>query len=150
MPHEKDSVTVVGEVPLIDFGDEVQETTVLGWGEDRMRVEEPTPGEKLKLLLSQMDAEIRQVTPISVVNDVKETEVHAVGWRAGRERGFRDAGNRSPLPLPSTSAPASPEREEESPPTPPLRLTRTVFSSARKVSGEREHVVRRVLSIYSR
>jgi len=145
MPNEKDSITVVGvgmgaggrqdEEPLIDFGD------------DGFRPGEPTPGDKLRMLLSQMDAEIRQVTPVipsprlvspvPVVVPVKEVG----GWRDGRRRGFEKVDERSRSPSP----PASPEREEESPPTPPPRITRTFMNPVRRVSGERKSRLRRYL-----
>lgn len=128
MPHEKESVTVVGgmdEEPLIDLGDE----PVGG---------EPTPGDKLRMLLSQMDAEIRQATPVipRLLSPVpsKEKDSGQGGWRDGRRRGFRKVDERSRSPSP----PPSPEREEESPPTPPPRITRTFLHPTRRVSGERE------------
>lgn len=131
MPHDKDSVTVVGgvdEEPLIDFGDE----------DGGIGGTEPTPGAKLRMLLSQMDAEIRQATPVipRTITPIQnlEVEVGRGGWRDGRRRGFEKV-ERSPSPSP----PASPERdEEESPPTPPPRITRAFLNPGRRVSGEGE------------
>ncbi len=144
MPADKDSVTVVGgleeeEELLIDFGDD---DGVQGGGV------EPTPGDKLRMLLSQMDTEIRQATPVvsRLVSPVRAQEVEVEkdvgrgGWRDGRRRGFGKVEERGRSPSP----PPSPEREDESPPTPPPRMTRTFLQPGRRVSGERECLLRKV------
>ena len=141
MPHDKDSVTVVGgvdEEPLIDFGDE----------DGGIGGTEPTPGDKLRMLLSQMDTEIRQATPVvsRLVSPVPAQEVEVEkdvgrgGWRDGRRRGFGKVEERGRSPSP----PPSPERKDESPPTPPPRMTRTFLQPGRRVSGERECLLRKV------
>ena len=147
--HEKDNVTVVEEKnrdegPLIDFGED-DEDKVGDVGE----YGEVTPGDKLRMLLSQMDAEIRQSTPsiprIVTPPAIEKEKLHwslkegmggegRYGWRDGRRRAFENVGERSRSPSP----PASPEREEESPPTPPPRINRAYIHPTRKTSAERE------------
>lgn len=124
----------------------------------------PTPGDKLRLLLRQMEAEVRNTTPAppppastftrrrqsssaSESGPVPTPVSSRSHWREGRRIGALPK-ERSYSPERSRSPPRSPPRateEEEdmeilddSPPTPPLRITNPYLYNSRKVSDERE------------
>lgn len=127
----------------------------------------PTPGEKLRLLLRQMEAEVRDTTPAppqtstnsyqqrrssqSSDDHVPMSSAHSrSNWREGRRIGALPKERRY-------TPPSSPERQyrdpprqvqdedeekqeilDDSPPTPPLRITNPYLYASRKVSDERE------------
>lgn len=123
----------------------------------------PTPGDKLRLLLRQMEAEVRNTTPAppppapTFTRRRQSSSASESGadptpaptrshWREGRRIGALPK-ERSYSPEPSRSPPRSPlpvQEEEEmevlddSPPTPPLRITNPYLYNTRRVSDERE------------
>ncbi|ORX35586.1 hypothetical protein BD324DRAFT_652135 [Kockovaella imperatae] len=75
------------------------------------RVEQPSPAEKLKLLLRQMDAEIRETGPANQSGPSRT----ASGWREKRMNGDEAREEEE-------------EEEDDSPPTPPRRIPSTRMS----------------------
>jgi hypothetical protein len=160
--------------PLIDFGDDIPRSA--------RQVEEieatPTPGDKLRMLLRQMEAEVRNTTPAPVPTPAAPTPYHArrpsgsipttdqrapasdqeseleytpipgpsrSHWREGRRIGaLPKERSYSPVSSPERRTRAvdeEPEEEEvldDSPPTPPLRITNPYLYNSRKVSDERK------------
>jgi hypothetical protein len=162
--------------PLIDFGDDLPRST--------RHVEEvgpsptPTPGDKLRMLLRQMEAEVRNTMPAPVPTPIQpvptpyhprrppgssfdqkasvsdqESEVEYTPmpgpsrshWREGRRIGaLPKERSYSPVSSPERRTRAvdeEPEEEEvldDSPPTPPLRITNPYLYNSRKVSDERK------------
>lgn len=133
------------EAPLIDFGDddEKEETPGMGMGM------EMNPGDKLRMLLRQMEAEVRETVPAPPpprgISPIKRETEGKAGWRDRRLNGSsRTSGSPDPEKPRRDSSP-SPERarmseEEESPPTPPMRITNPYLYGPRRVSGEREWI----------
>ena len=163
---EGDEETEVGTVdmkmnerPLIDFGDE---TPVIQVVDEEVG---PTPGDKLRMLLRQMEAEVRNTTPaptpvparrpsfqeqLPVHSEDEEEEEEPTPapkshWREGRRIGaLPKERSYSPVPSPERRRSSSHHEEEEeevlddSPPTPPLRITNPYLYNSRRVSGERK------------
>jgi hypothetical protein len=143
-----DGVTVVGarEGKLIDIDDEDDEVDV---GANPVEI---TPAEKLKMLLRQMEVEVRDTTPappMVAARSIPRSESHVVptpsaargGWREGRRRGLEQIGQEERRSVPSSpEVPHRDEREEEeeSPPTPPHRITNPYLYSSRRTSDDRE------------
>ena len=135
-----ESVTVVGgreEPPLIDFGEDKygQEASLTKGGQA-----EQTPGDRLRMLLRQMEAEVRDTTPTKTSPLVEENKPKSA-WRDGRRRIL-------PRDNPQENARDDDDDEEEeegdeghsdeeddSPPTPPLRITNP-YLSRRNQDGE--------------
>jgi hypothetical protein len=152
--------------PLIDFGQQPPRL-------DQVGEPMPTPGDKLRMLLRQMEAEVRNTTPApaptpvlitaptprharrpSIPRDISEDERGTPApapkshWREGRRIGALPK-ERSYSPIASPERPIARtqteefEQEEEmevledSPPTPPLRITNPYLYNNRK-SEERE------------
>lgn len=168
--YMNDEGTEVGTVvdhdrPLIDFDDDQPTKTHLpplaSYGTTPTAT--PTPGEKLRLLLRQMEAEVRSTTPApppplgqihqnqqrrSSENSDMEPPLSRSNWREGRRIGALPKERKY-------TPPSSPEKryqdldadegnEEEdqeilddSPPTPPLRITNPYLYASRKVSDGR-------------
>lgn len=177
------------EAPLIDLDDEADGETGMTSFETRQEQDhdlaenaglqqvgvgaglgaEPTPGEKLRMLLRQMEAEVRSTgeTPVErPVSALVESEYMSVAessssssnrakshWREGRrigalpkERDFSPPGSpprraitpdRSAFGAREMEVPiahGSDEDDEDSPPTPPLRITNPYLYSSRRVS----------------
>lgn len=164
--------------PLIDFGDDVPHSR------SRRQVEEtgptPTPGDKLRMLLRQMEAEVRNTTPAPTPvvvptpyharrpsdanhqtaqrpyasDQESETEYTPIPgpsrshWREGRRIGaLPKERSYSPVSSPERRTRAVDHEEQEkegeevlddSPPTPPLRITNPYLYNSRKVSDERK------------
>jgi hypothetical protein len=138
-------ITIVGakEGRLIDF-DEEEET------DQDQGVVKMTPAEKLKLLLKQMEVEVRDSTPapsrIQARPVEKRAEEQRGGWRDERRRGVPQRDRQAVQSR--TSSPERPQlarddQEEESPPTPPPRITNPYLYSARRTSDDREWVLSR-------
>jgi len=158
-----DEMTEVGTVnmgkirderPLIDFGDDHPPP---GRREEEVG---PTPGDKLRMLLRQMEAEVRSTTtatPIptrrlsfqdqrdpeeSFEEEEEEVPVPKSHWREGRRIGALPK-ERSYSPVASPERRRSDQEKEEevvddSPPTPPLRITNPYLYNNRRVSDERK------------
>jgi len=163
---EGDEMTEVGTVnmdkirderPLIDFGDDQPSS---GFRKEEVG---PTPGDKLRMLLRQMEAEVRSTTqaptpmptrrlsfqdqqPLEESFEKEEEEVPAPKshWREGRRIGALPK-ERSYSPVASPERRRSDQEEEEvddSPPTPPLRITNPYLYNNRRVSDERKLSIR--------
>jgi hypothetical protein len=172
------------ERPLIDLGDgyDTGEEDKYGVSNNEGRTRTPgpqvpaaTPGDKLRLLLRQMEAEVRNTTPappppVAAMqyqsdsdhenedeNEEPRGEPTPIPsrshWREGRRIGALPK-ERSYSPERSTTPPRRPsipqtqiqvqgdeedemEVLEDSPPTPPLRITNPYLYNSRKVSDER-------------
>jgi len=151
MPGEgekgSEGVTVVGredgERPLIDFGSDFGSaptgTGSTGHGSDEVQM---TPGDKLRMLLKQMEAEARVTVPVVV--PARSVSPEEGGWEAPRSawrhRRTAERSSRSPPRSvdPSPERPLAHSEDEESPPTPPPRLTNPYLHTSRVVSDERE------------
>ena len=130
----------------------------------------PTPGEKLRLLLRQMEAEVRDTTPAPPPTTTirqhrrpsESSDDHALigstnsrsNWREGRRIGALPKERRHTPPSSPEKRFNDPAREPElddedeqqeamddSPPPPPLRITNPYLYASRKVSDERESVL---------
>jgi hypothetical protein len=155
-------IKVRDERPLIDFGDESPVREI-------QREEEkvgPTPGDKLRMLLRQMEAEVRNTTPAPApvqpvlthrpsfqnqpLSEEEEEEEPTPAplakshWKEGRRIGaLPKERSYSPIPSPERRRSSSVHEEEEevilddSPPTPPLRITNPYLYNSRRVSDER-------------
>lgn len=154
--------------PLIDLEDDPKSKILAPSSqvvEDRMNGTTPTPGEKLRLLLRQMEAEVRDTTPAPPApsstqlpqrRSSQNTDDHPLmgstlsrsNWREGRRIGALPKERKyTPPSSPENqhqNLPKESEDEEEleilddSPPTPPLRITNPYLYASRKVSDERE------------
>lgn len=128
----------------------------------------PTPGEKLRLLLRQMEAEVRDTTPApppplppstgyqqrrpstSSDDQAPMGSTHSrSNWRKGRRIGALPKERKYTPPSSPERQYQNPPRDDEdeeqqeilddSPPTPPLRITNPYLYASRKVSDEREY-----------
>jgi hypothetical protein len=155
-----DEMTEVGTVnmdkirderPLIDFGDDNPPPV------DREEVG-PTPGDKLRMLLRQMEAEVRNTTtaptpvptrrlsfqdqqPLEESFEEEEEQVPAPKshWREGRRIGaLPKERSYSPVASPERRRSDHEEEVDDSPPTPPLRITNPYLYNNRRVSDERK------------
>lgn len=173
--QETDMGTVVDhDRPLIDLDDDPTSKTLAprplpqvmsNTGHEAT----PTPGEKLRLLLRQMEAEVRDTTPAppppsTGIHQERRSSAssddHAPmglstqsksNWREGRRIGALPKERRyTPPSSPERQHQVRPrhsedEQEEEqeilddSPPTPPLRITNPYLYASRKVSDERKY-----------
>ena len=137
------------ERPLIDFGDDHPPSS---------HKEEvgPTPGDKLRMLLRQMEAEVRSTTTATPMptrrlsfqdqqapeESFEELEEEAPApkshWREGRRIGALPK-ERSYSPVASPERRRSDQEEvDDSPPTPPLRITNPYLYNNRRISDERK------------
>jgi hypothetical protein len=155
-----DEMTEVGTVnmdkirderPLIDFGDE---QTPSGVPEKEVG---PTPGDKLRMLLRQMEAEVRSTTTAtpmptrrlsfqdqqdpeeSFEEQEKEVQAPKSHWREGKRIGaLPKERSYSPIASPERRGSDQEEEKDDSPPTPPLRITNPYLYNNRRVSNERK------------
>ncbi len=123
------------EPPLIDFDEPAEEVEV--------KVEKPA--DRLKMLLRQMEAEVEETKhkqeAVRAMSPVKETprEVRS-NWRNGR-RGMISSETHNGEPRVDIAENghlvdgSDADVEEDSPPTPPLRITNP-YLSRRPVEGE--------------
>jgi hypothetical protein len=157
-----DEMTEVGTVnmdkrderPLIDFGDDHQSSDLRA---DREEEVGPTPGDKLRMLLRQMEAEVRSTTTAtpmptrrlsfqdqqdpeeSFEEQEKEVPVPKSHWREGRRIGaLPKERSYSPIASPERRGSDQEEEKDDSPPTPPLRITNPYLYNNRRVSDERK------------
>jgi hypothetical protein len=150
-----DKIRERDEQPLIDFGDGHQPSDLKT---DREEEIGPTPGDKLRMLLRQMEAEVRSTTqaptPIPTRRlsfqdqDPEETferdEPEVVPalkshWREGRRIGaLPKERSYSPVASPERRRSDQEEEVDDSPPTPPLRITNPYLYNNRRVSDERK------------
>jgi hypothetical protein len=139
------------ERPLIDFGDD-QPSPV-----DREEEVGPTPGDKLRMLLRQMEAEVRSTTTATPIptrrlsfqdqqapeessgEQEKEVPIPKSHWREGRRLGaLPKERSYSPIASPERRRSDQEEEVDDSPPTPPLRITNPYLYNNRRVSDERK------------
>ena len=148
-----DKIRERDERPLIDFGDDHPPSGVT---EEEVG---PTPGDKLRMLLRQMEAEVRSTTtatpmptrrlsfqdqqaPEESFERDEEEEVVPVPkshWREGRRIGaLPKERSYSPIASPERRRSDQEEEVDDSPPTPPLRITNPYLYNNRRVSDERK------------
>ena len=142
------------ERPLIDFGDDHQPSDLRV---DREEEVGPTPGDKLRMLLRQMEAEVRSTTTatpmptrrlsfqdqqapeVSFEEQEKEVPVPKSHWREGRRIGaLPKERSYSPVASPERRRSDQEEEVDDSPPTPPLRITNPYLYNNRRASDERK------------
>lgn len=168
LPYEKETIgkTRNRTPPLIDLDDDDDDEEYddedvhdghlrNGPGTETAKKKTETPGDKLRLLLRQMEAEVRSVGPVIRSPEIREEpspEAQArmrsprAAWRDGRRRLLNESlDGRSKSR--SVTPPSSPEKgrssqdeheddADESPPTPPPRISNPY--SSRRVSNESE------------
>jgi hypothetical protein len=157
-----DEMTEVGTVnmdkirderPLIDFGDDQQPSNLRA---DREEQVGPTPGDKLRMLLRQMEAEVRSTTtatpmptrrlsfqdqqdPEESLEEEEQVQAPKSHWREGRRIGaLPKERSYSPIASPERRRSDQEEEVDDSPPTPPLRITNPYLYNNRRVSDERK------------
>ena len=162
--------------PLIDLNDGEGEDThpAFGASEKRTPAEDgPTPGEKLRMLLRLMEAEVQATTPAprlsmpvsmarsdsgrsgrsgssgeagpSRTRAPRSVDTPVSSWRANRvgrtrvmERDPVEGDGAFSTERSRGSSPAKRSEDDDSPPTPPLRITNPYVHGARRVGMERE------------
>jgi hypothetical protein len=154
-----DEMTEVGTVnmdkirderPLIDFGDDHPPPV------NREEEVGPTPGDKLRMLLRQMEAEVRSTTtatpmptrrlslqdqqdPEESFEEEEQVQAPKSHWREGRRIGaLPKERSYSPIASPERRRSDQEEEVDDSPPTPPLRITNPYLYNSRGVSDERK------------
>ena len=119
--------------PLIDFEDDADIDPVQG--------EKERPADRLKMLLRQMEVEVEQTkikqAVVRALTPPRDQVNHTSHWRQGRKgilgepsRSFSDNEDQG-----DGLAGSDADGEEDSPPTPPPRISNP-YSSRRNVEGE--------------